>query len=144
MMHTIPGRRQTHLSETTANMVEYITAIERLLNRITEEYDDEAFSFPILGLDQMDEWIETMHGVLRDFATLRDKFAPHVMNEFPHVSQEVSRLRLSCVQKDNHIARQNRTEQANQCEHFTIGKVRGDSACQFALRCCSKPRPNDR
>lgn len=79
-------------SKSNPSMMEYVVAIERIVQRITEEYDDETFAFPILGLDQMDEWIETMHGVLRDFATLRDKFAPHVMNEFPHVSQEVSQV----------------------------------------------------
>ena len=73
-------------------MMEYVVAIERIVQRITEEYDDETFAFPILGLDQMDEWIETMHGVLRDFVALRDKFVPYVMNEFPHVSQEVSQV----------------------------------------------------
>ena len=73
-------------------MMEYVVAIERIVQRITEEYDDETFAFPILGLDQVDEWVETMHGVLRDFVALRDKFAPYVMNEFPHVSQEVSQV----------------------------------------------------
>ena len=92
MMHNIAGRRQTHLAATTANIIEYVAAIERLLHRITEEYDDEAFSFPILGLDQLDEWIKTMHGVLRDFVSLRNRFAPHVMNEFPHAPQEVSQV----------------------------------------------------
>ena len=62
----------------------YGAAIELILARITEWYDNETFSHPIRGPEELDGWFVLMHGVLRDFMALRDHFPRHVMNGFPN------------------------------------------------------------
>ena len=76
----------------------YGAAVELILARITEEYDDETFSHPLRGPEELDGWFALMHGVLRDFMALRDHFPPHVMNGFPNAPLGVS---LFCVLDDS-------------------------------------------
>ena len=76
----------------------YAAAIELILARITEEYDNETFSHPIRGPEELDGWFVLMHGVLRDFMALRDHFPRHVMNGFPNATSGVS---LFCVLEDS-------------------------------------------
>ena len=80
-----------------ASIKVYAIAIELILARITEEYDNETFSNPIRGPEELDGWTVMMHGILRDFMALRDYFPRHV-NEYPNAAPGVS-MDLLCAQR---------------------------------------------